>query len=50
MSEFIFFIIGIMLGGLTGVVVMCCLQINRLSAREEVKNAKTKCADTFPSD
>ena len=49
MSEFIFFIIGIMLGGLTG-VVMCCLQINRLSEREEVKNAKTKCADTFPSD
>ena len=50
MSEFIFFIIGIMLGGLTGVVIMCCLQINRLSEREEVKNAKTKCADTFPSD
>ena len=50
MSEFIFFIIGIMLGGLTGVAIMCRLQINRLSKREEVKNAKTKCADTFPSD
>ena len=50
MTEFIFFIIGIMLGGLTGVAIMCCLQINRLSEREEVKNAKTKCADTFPSD
>ena len=50
MSEFIFFIIGIMLGGLTGVAIMCCLQINHLSEREEVKNAKTKCADTFPSD
>ena len=50
MSEFIFFIIGIMLGGLTGVAIMCCLQINRLSKREEVKNAKTKCTDTFPSD
>lgn len=36
-----------MLGGLTGVVIMCCLQINRLTEREEVKNAKTKCADTF---
>ena len=50
MSEFLFFIIGTMLGGLTGVVIMCCLQINRLSEREEVKNAKTKCADTFPLD
>ena len=50
MSEFIFFIIGIMLGGLTGVEIMCCLQLNRLYEREEVKNAKTKCADTFPSD
>ena len=50
MSELIFFIIGIMLGGLTGVAFMCCLQINRLSEREEVENAKTKCADTFPSD
>ena len=50
MSEFIFFIIGIMLGGLTGVVIMCCLQINRLSERKEVDNAKKKCADTFPSD
>ena len=29
---------------------MCCLQINRLSEREEVENAKTKCADTFLSD
>ena len=50
MSELIFFIIGIMLGGLTGVAIMCCSQINRLSEREEVENAKTKCADTFPSD
>lgn len=50
MIEFIFFIIGVMLGGLTGVVIMCFLQINRLTEREEVKNAKTKCADTFPPD
>ena len=34
MIEFIFFIIGVMLGGLTGVVIMCCLQINRLTERE----------------
>ena len=48
MSELLFFIIGTMLGSLVGVAIMCCLQINRLSEREEVKNAKTKCADTFP--
>ena len=50
MIELIFFIIGVMLGGLTGIVIMYCLQINRLAEREEVKNAKTKCADTFPLD
>ena len=46
MSEFLFFIIGTMLG----VVCMCCLQINRLSERKEEDNAKKKCADTFPFD
>ena len=29
MSEFLFFIIGTMLGGLFGVVCMCCLQIKQ---------------------
>ena len=47
MSEFLFFIIGTMLGGLFGVVCMCCLQINKLSERKEEDNAKKKCADTF---
>ena len=47
MSEILFFIIGTALGSLTGVVVMCLLQINRLSKREEVVNAKTIRADTF---
>lgn len=50
MSEFLFFIIGTMLGSLFGVVCMCCLQINKLSERKEEDNAKKKCADTFPSD
>ena len=48
MSEFLFFLIGTMFGNLVGVMLMCLLQINRLSKREEVENAKTKCADTFP--
>ena len=50
MIEFIFFIIGTMLGGIIGVVIMCLMQINRLAEREEVKNAKAKCAGTFPLD
>ena len=49
MSELLFFIIGITLGGLCGVVCMCCLQINRLS-KEDKDNAKTKCANPFPLD
>lgn len=50
MSELLFFIIGTMLGSLMGVVTMCLLQINRLSERKEDADAKTKCADTFPSE
>ena len=36
MSELLFFLIGTLLGGLIGVVLMCCLQINRLSQKEEL--------------
>lgn len=39
MSECISFIIGTMVGGLTGVVLMCCLQIDRLSDRKGVTDA-----------
>ena len=49
MSEFLFFLIGITLGGLVGVVLMCCLQIHRLSEKEDADNAKEKRSDTFPS-
>ena len=50
MSELLFFIIGIILGGLVGVMLMCCLQINRLSDREVWKIEKPKSTDTFPLD
>lgn len=50
MSEFLFFIIGAALGGLMGVVMMCCLQINRLSKRKEYADAKKECADIVPAD
>ena len=49
MSEFLFFIIGSALGGMAGVVCMCCLQIHRLSEKEDEDNAKKKRPDTFPS-
>ena len=50
MSEFLFFVIGTMLGSISGVVLMCLMQINRLSERKEDADAKKKCADTFPSE
>ena len=50
MSEFLFFVIGTMLGSIIGVVLMCLMQINRLSERKEDADAKKKCADTCPSE
>lgn len=50
MSEFLFFLIGTMLGSVIGVVFMCLLQINRLSEGKEDADAKKKCADIFPSE
>ena len=40
MSEFLFFVIGTMLGSVIGVVLMCLMQINRLSERKEDADAK----------
>lgn len=37
MSEFIFFIVGLLLGGCIGVTTMCCLQINRLNNTDSVR-------------
>ena len=50
MSEFLFFVIGTMLGSIIGVVLMCLMQINRLSEGKEDADAKKKRADTFPSE
>lgn len=50
MCEFLFFIIGTMLGGVVGVVCMCLVQINRLSSREEEMNEEKKRTGTFPSE
>ena len=51
MSEFIFFLIGIMLGGCIGIVIMCLLQINRLNEhfhRKEHDNEKEKYSEDCP--
>ena len=37
MTEFILFIVGLLLGGCIGVVFMCCLQINRLYKTDSMK-------------
>ncbi len=45
MTEFICLIIGMSIGGLIGVTIMCCLQINRLNEvarRKEDKYEKEK--------
>ncbi|MDD4509307.1 MAG: DUF3789 domain-containing protein [Oscillospiraceae bacterium] len=34
MSQFLFFIIGLLIGGLCGITVMCLLQINRINGKE----------------
>lgn len=35
MSELLFFVLGLVIGGLTGVTIMCCLQINRINEYEK---------------
>jgi len=41
MTEFIFFIVGLVLGGCIGITSMCCLQINRLYRTESIKKEGT---------
>lgn len=49
MTEFIFFLIGTMLGGLCGVIFMCLFQINNIrkysNHREEYDNEKKKYSE-----
>ncbi len=47
MSEFLFFVIGTMLGDVIGVVLMCLMQINRLSERKEDADAKKEMCRYF---
>lgn len=45
MSELLFFVLGLVIGGLTGVTIMCCLQINRINEYEKKINSIEKKED-----
>lgn len=43
MSEFLFFLIGLLVGGCVAFVVLCCLQINRINALEsEIRRLRSQ--------
>lgn len=43
MSELLFFVLGLVIGGLTGVVMMCMLQVNRINEYEnKIKTLEDK--------
>ena len=43
MSELLFFVLGLIIGGLTGIVIMCMLQVNRINDYEnKIKNLENK--------
>lgn len=37
MHEFLFFMIGFLLGGVIGVTIMCLMQINRISHTSNIR-------------
>lgn len=37
MKELLFFVLGLLVGGLSGITVMCFLQINRLNKIEQLR-------------
>ena len=43
MSELLFFVLGLVIGGLNGVVMMCAVQINRINEYEsKIKELSSK--------
>lgn len=40
MKELLFFILGLIIGGLFMTTIMCCLQINRINELEKTKEEK----------
>lgn len=41
MSELLFFVLGLVIGGLIAITLMCCVQINRINDME-IENEKLK--------
>lgn len=35
MTEFIWLVVGLLLGGCIGIVLLCCFQINRIASYEQ---------------
>ena len=50
MTEFLWFLVGLFIGGIVTTLVLCCLQINRLSVRKDVENEKPKRTDPVSSE
>lgn len=45
MTEFLFFIIGLLLGGCIGVALLCCFQLNRINEYEyQIRKLKSQLA------
>ena len=47
MSELLFFILGLIIGGLVMTTLMCCLQINRINEYERLLIMRDKDNDDF---
>ena len=45
MSELLFFILGLIIGGLVMTTIMCCLQINRINEYERLLIMRDKDND-----
>lgn len=50
MSELLFFILGIIIGGLVMTTVMCCLQINRINDLEREIVMRNNTDDDNPEE
>lgn len=37
MSELLFFTLGLLIGGLTGISIMCVLQINKINEKNKIE-------------
>lgn len=42
MNELLFFLLGLVIGGLTGITLMCMLQINRIADEKMINSSNNK--------